>query len=85
MNDSAIVTLCFGEEVLGDYLIPIDITVEELNRRLLPVLVNDHRKRFSGWNSLILSHDNYMLSDVNATLSDYGINTGCILRVIRAN
>ena len=83
MAETVIVTLQAGDEFHGDYELPADIPLRELYPRLLGVLQKTKKKVFWDYSELILELDGAGLLDENATLTDYGICTGCYLEIVK--
>lgn len=82
MFETVIVTLRAEGGFCRDLELPAAAALGQLYPRLLAVLQRLGGSTFSQWKSLLLETEEGILLDLSATLSDYGICTGCYLTAI---
>ena len=64
-----------------DFMLPANIKLKELYPRLLNALQSASSTRFADWKGVILETDEGAFTDLEATLSDYGVCTGKYLNL----
>lgn len=84
MPDEIVVTL-YTEGFSRDFELPANIKLGQLYQRLLTVLLRMSEPIFGQWQMLLLETDDGILADDDATLYDYGIHTGCRLRITQGD
>ena len=82
MAKTAIVTL-FSNQYSQDFELPADIPLGELYPRLTKALRKEAGDIFGDYSSVVLELDGAGLLDERASLTDYGVCTGCELGVVR--
>ena len=65
-----------------DFLLPANVKLKELYPRLLKALQNASSTRFAEWKGVMLETADGALTDMEATLADYGICTGKYLYLV---
>ena len=83
MSEVVTVTLQTKQGFCLDFDLPATIPLSKLYPRLLAVLQQTGNACFSGWNQLFLQTHEGVLSDLDATLYDYGICRGQYLTIIQ--
>ena len=82
MDDRVVVTLhCKGCD--EDYELPCNVPLSELYPRLLSALQKHAYSDFCSYKGIILELNNRGLTDLSATLMDYGICDGSVLSVAK--
>lgn len=80
MSDQVIVTLCYDQKET-DYALPAKTQLRELYPRLLAVLIDGKSDTFQRASGVCLQREDGYLTDLNATLLDYGVKNGARLTV----
>ena len=81
LQNKTVVTLTC-EEFKSDYELPTAIPLSELSNRLLCVLQQEEPKLFNRFSKLWLASDKGVFADQSATLNDYGVCSGTVIKVI---
>lgn len=64
-----------------DFALPANVKLGELYPRLLKALQTASSARFADWSGVILETEEGAFTDLDATLSDYGVCTGKYLNL----
>lgn len=84
MANEIVITL-YTEGFSKDFELPANTKLGQLYPRLLAVLQRMSEKTFGQWQILLLESEDGVLIDEDATLYDYGIHTGCRLRITQGD
>ena len=70
-----------SENFSRDFALPADVKLGDLYPRLLKALQNASSARFGDWRGVILETEEGAFTDLEATLTDYGVYTGKYLNL----
>ena len=80
--ETVVVTIAC-EKKERDYELPCLVRLKELYPRILAVMREDNPGAFDGTRAIVFRRTDGFLCDPEATLADYGVQTGAKLELIR--